>query len=109
MAPSQRKTVRVGCHSGFWGDTETAAVQLVRHGTVDYLVSDYLAEVTMWIMEEQKLQKPAGGLRHRLRVRRHGPARPEIAEKGIKVIANAGGVNPRPAATPCSRPARRRV
>ena len=80
------RKVRVGCHSGFWGDTETAAAQLVHHGAVDYLVSDYLAEVTMSIMAAQKLRNPQAGYATDFVTAVMGPLAREIADKKITEV-----------------------
>jgi len=91
--------IRIGCGQGFWGDSSEAPVRLVEDGPLDYLVLDYLAEVTMSILQKQKRENPAFGYA------RDFPALVErVAGKGVKVIANAGGVNP----VACAREIRRR-
>lgn len=81
--------IRIGCGQGFWGDSPEAPVRLVEDGPLDYLVLDYLAEVTMSILQKQKRDNPAFGYA------RDFPALMErIQHSGVKVIANAGGVNP---------------
>lgn len=85
--------IRIASGQGFWGDLPTAPIDQVRKGPIDYLVMDYLAEVTMSILQKQKLRNPSFGYaRDFVEVIRE--ILPDIKEKGIKVISNAGGVNP---------------
>lgn len=91
------KTIRIANGQGFWGDSLEAPIQLVERGTpdsqIDYLTLDYLAEITMSIMQKQKARDPqAGYARDFLYV--VGRVLPQCLERNIKIIANAGGVNP---------------
>ncbi|HNU06412.1 MAG TPA: DUF1446 domain-containing protein [Pyrinomonadaceae bacterium] len=84
--------VRVASGQGFWGDLLTAPVDQVRGGDIDYLMLDYLAEVTMSIVQKQRQRDPnAGYARDFVTLMRE--ILPDCVERGIKVLSNAGGVN----------------
>ncbi|MDX1580213.1 MAG: acyclic terpene utilization AtuA family protein, partial [Alphaproteobacteria bacterium] len=88
------KTVRIGSAAGFLGDSATAAPQLISKGDLDYLVMDYLAEVTMSILAAAKSKNPDAGYAHDFTEWVWKENVREIAAKGVKIITNAGGVNP---------------
>ncbi|MFN4903389.1 MAG: acyclic terpene utilization AtuA family protein, partial [Ignavibacteria bacterium] len=85
--------IRIASGQGFWGDLLTAPLMQVSKGEIDYLMLDYLAEVTMSILQKQKLKNPALGYAKDL-VQTCEDVLPYISSKGIKLITNGGGVNP---------------
>ena len=87
-------TVRIGGASGFWGDTALAVPQLLAGGDLHYLVFDYLAEVTMSILAAQRAKDANAGYAHDFVQVMMREALPTLAKRGIRVVANAGGVNP---------------
>ncbi|HJZ81812.1 MAG TPA: acyclic terpene utilization AtuA family protein [Pyrinomonadaceae bacterium] len=93
-----KQKIRIAAGQGFWGDLPDAPVRQVEGGPIDYLMLDYLAEVTMSIMQKQKARDPAAGY-----ARDFVPLMKEIlptcVARDIKVTANAGGVNVRGCAT----------
>lgn len=85
--------VRVASGQGFWGDWQEAPKLQVRRGPIDYLMLDYLAEITMSIMQKQRTKDPSAGY-----ARDFVPLvidlAPDLVRRGVRVISNAGGVNP---------------
>ena len=87
------KTVRIGCASGFYGDSQLSARQLVDKGDIDYLVFDYLAEITMAILAKARAHNDQAGFAVDFVTVAMKDVLADCAKKGIKVVANAGGVN----------------
>jgi hypothetical protein len=92
MSP-KKEIVRVGAGQGFWGDWLEAPRRQVEGGPLDYLMLDYLAEVTMSILQKQKERDPNMGYARDF-VGAMESVMEAVANRGVKVIANAGGVNP---------------
>jgi len=90
---SSDRIVRVASGQGFWGDWLDAPRRQVEGGQVDYLMLDYLAEVTMSILQKQKERDPAMGYARDF-LGAMESVLPAVKDRGVKVIANAGGVNP---------------
>jgi hypothetical protein len=93
-----KEQIRIAAGQGFWGDLPDAPVRQVEGGPIDYLMLDYLAEVTMSIMQKQKARDPnAGYAKDFVPLMRR--ILPTCIERGIRVTANAGGVNVKGCAT----------
>ena len=95
MATTSHRTqpLRIGCATGFWGDSEAGATQLVMHGGIDYLVFDFLAEITMSLLARVRAKSADAGYAPDF-VRIVASLAGELKSRGIKVVSNGGGVNP---------------
>ena len=101
------RVVRVASGQGFWGDSLDAPRQQVENGPVDYLMLDYLAEVTMSILQKQKERDPTMGYARDF-VGAMDSVLDAVTDRGVRVIANAGGVNPPACATAIQGVAKKR-
>jgi len=90
-----KKSVRIGGAGGFWGDSVGAMEQLVTMGEVDYIISDYLAELTMAILAKARARDPGLGYATDFVGLSLKPVLHEVMRRGIRIVVNAGGMNPR--------------
>ena len=92
--------IRIGGATGYWGEADLALPQFLTEGDLDFIVFDYLAEVTMSIMARAKAADPEKGYATDFVSAIVAPHLQAIADSGVKLISNAGGVNPE-ASRPC--------
>ncbi|RIL05886.1 MAG: DUF1446 domain-containing protein [Proteobacteria bacterium] len=97
--------VRIAGASGFWGDRNDALLDQVRGGPVDFVLLDYLAEITMSILRVKKLRDPNAGYAGDF-VKAMKPALGDVVARGVRVVTNAGGMNPRACAEALAQLAR---
>jgi len=90
-----KKTIKIGGATGFWGETDMAMSQFLREANLDYIVFDYLAEITMSIMARARASDPKLGYATDFVSAIVKPNLARIASSGVKLISNAGGVNPK--------------
>ena len=88
-----KEQIRIGCGAGFWGDSAEGPKQLVESGEIDYLVLDYLAEITMSLLARARIKDANAGYATDFPAVVAALA-PKLKSGGIKVVTNAGGVNP---------------
>ncbi|MBO65955.1 MAG: acyclic terpene utilization AtuA family protein [Actinomycetota bacterium] len=93
MAPSTSEAIRIANCSGFFGDRLSAAREMVQGGPIDALTGDWLAELTMLILSRIQAKTPGGGYA-RTFVTQMEEVMGECLDKNIKVVSNAGGLNP---------------
>jgi Acyclic terpene utilisation family protein AtuA len=89
-----REPLRIAGASGFWGDRNDALLDQVRGGPVDFVLLDYLAEITMSILRVKKLRDPNGGYAGDF-LKALAPALPDAVARSVRIVTNAGGMNPR--------------
>ncbi|MBT4591305.1 MAG: acyclic terpene utilization AtuA family protein, partial [Porticoccaceae bacterium] len=88
------KVIRIAGASGFWGDATRSTPQLLKDENVDFIVYDYLAEITMSIMARARAKNPDAGYALDFVSAAMKPNLKEIARQGVRIVSNAGGVNP---------------
>src|SRR5689334_23476097 len=86
------RTLRIANASGYWGDDPGALARQVRGGAVDYVTLDFLAEITMVILQRQRARDPKLGYAYDF-VAMLAPVLRDIVERGVRAVANAGGVH----------------
>lgn len=94
MDPQAPNCVRIGGASGYWGDSDLAVPQLLADESLDFIVFDYLAEITMSLLARAKAKDPSAGYATDFVTSALAPNLDKIATQGVKIVSNAGGLNP---------------